>query len=268
MWILRSVYLSPHKGESALVDGRVSIVTPCYNGARHVAETIESVLSQTYSDWEMIVVDDGSSDDSARIIGEYAGRDPRIRLIRQDNAGTACARNVALCVAEGRYIALLDADDIWEPVFLERQLAFMRQKGALCVCCSYSHIDEHSRLIQHPTIAKAEITARDMAVMNRIGCLTGLYDASRHGKVFLHEELRSMRDDYAYWYDVVKLVGTAYGNPEILAKYRVQTSSTTGRKLALVKRQYLFYRNYLKQSPPAALVHVAYWGFSGIFKFA
>jgi len=251
-----------------LVDGRVSIITPVYNGARHIAETIESVLKQSYPDWEMIVVDDGSTDDTASIISAYAERDSRIQLIQQANAGTAKARNAAMKRAEGRYIALLDGDDVWEPAFLERQLAFMGQKHALCVCCSYMHIDEHSRQIQHPTMAKPEISVHDMTVMNRIGCLTGLYDASKHGKVYLHEELRSIRDDYAYWYDIVKLSGTAYGNPDVLARYRVQSKSTTGNKLALVKKQYHFYRSYLKQKPLTALCNTMRWGVSGISKFS
>ena len=216
----------------------------------------------------MIIVDDGSTDNSARIIGEYVEHDSRIHLIRQANAGTACARNAALRRAEGRYIALLDADDLWDADFLERQLAFMKQKRALCVCCSYRHIDEQSHQIQHPTIAKAEITVQDMAVMNRIGCLTGLYDSATHGKVFLHEELKSIRDDYAYWYDIVSLAGRAYGNPDILAGYRVQSASTTGNKLRLVAKQYSFYRSYLRQNVVKALKNTLRWGISGIGKFS
>ncbi len=268
LWMIMRYNTGPTEGGSAVIEGMVSIITPCYNGARFVGETIESVLTQTYSHWEMIVVDDGSADGSERIISEYVRRDPRIRLIRQKNAGAACARNAGLRQATGQYIALLDADDIWEPVFLERQLAFMREKNAACVCCSYLHIDENSREIQRPTLARPEITVRDMEVMNRIGCLTGLYDASKHGVVFLHEELKSIRDDYAYWYDIVKLTGKAYGNPEILARYRVQTGSTTGNKLALVSKQYHFYRNYLHLGVPKSMVNILRWGFSGILKFA
>ena len=251
-----------------MLEGRVSIITPCYNGERFLAETVESVLGQTYADWELWIVDDGSRDRTAEIAASYAERDSRIRLIRQANGGAASARNNAMRRAEGQYIALLDADDLWEPEFLERQLAFMRGKNALCVCCSYRHIDENSNEIQHPTLAMPEITLRDMDVMNRIGCLTGLYDASRHGKVYLHEELKSIRDDYAYWYDIVRLSGTAYGNPEILARYRVQTGSTTGNKLGLVAKQFSFYRRYLKQAMPKALVNTVRWGISGLGKFS
>ena len=251
-----------------MIDGLVSIITPCYNGGRLLADTVESVLSQTYAQWEMIIVDDGSTDDTPRIAADYAARDGRVQLIRQQNAGTARARNAAMKRARGRYIALLDADDLWEPDFLEAQLAFMRQTGAICVCSAYRHIDENGREIQHPTVPLSRITPKDMRVMNRIGCLTGLYDARKHGKVYLHEELRSIRDDYAYWYDIVCLEGEARGNPQILARYRVQTSSTTGNKLKLVSKQYHFYRNYLKQNVPVACLNIVRWGVAGIRKFS
>lgn len=251
-----------------MIDDLVSIITPCYNGEKYIAETIESVLAQSYTHWEMIIVDDGSTDGTARIAAGYAQREPRVRLMRQQNAGTASARNAALRQAEGRYIALLDADDLWEPEFLARQLDFMRRQKALCVCSAYRHIDETGREIQHPTVPLKAITPQDMRVMNRIGCLTGLYDSSRHGKVYLHESLRSIRDDYAYWYDIVCLVGRAYGNPEVLARYRVLSASTTGNKLGLVSKQYNFYRQYLKLSLPRSLVNTLRWGVSGLRKFS
>lgn len=251
-----------------MIDGLVSIITPCYNAGRFVAETIESVLRQTYTHWEMLVVDDGSTDDSAQIVARFASQDDRIQLIRQGNAGTACARNAAMRQARGRYIALLDADDIWEDAFLERQLAFMKQKNAVCVCAAYRRIDEHGAEIQHPTVPMPLITPRDMRVMNRIGCLTGLYDAQKHGKVYLHEELKSIRDDYAYWFDVVSLEGRAYGNGEILARYRVLSGSTTGNKMNLVFKQYQFYRKYLKENALTAAINTLRWGVSGIRKFS
>ena len=103
--------------------------------------------------------------------------------------------------------------------------------------------------------------------MNYIGCLSGLYDITRHGKLFLKEELKSIRDDYAYWYDVVALEDKAYGNREILAKYRVLSNSTTGNKRKLIGKQYQFYRDYLKEAPFTAVVNVVRWGIVGIQKF-
>lgn len=246
----------------------VSVITPCYNGGVYLSETIKSVMTQTYPHWEMIIVDDGSTDGSEEIAQKYAANDSRIQSVRQSNGGSASARNRGIRMARGRYIALLDADDLWEPEFLERQLAFMKRENALCVFCSYRRIDENSREIGHPTMAKREVTVRDMKVTNQIGCLTGLYDTARHGKIYLHEELKSIRDDYAYWYDIVSLENRACGNPEVLASYRVFGNSLTGNKRKLIVPQYRFYRNYLGESVPEALLNVVCWGVAGIMKFS
>jgi len=135
------------------------------------------------------------------------------------------------------------------------------------VYCSYARIDERSQEILRPTIARKVVTAKDMRIRNYIGCLSGLYDRSRGGTIYLREELRSIRDDYAYWIDVVNVDGRAYGNPEILAKYRVLPGSTTGNKRKLVRKQYLFYRKYLKLNPVRSLCNVAVWAVAGLTKF-
>ena len=111
------------------------------------------------------------------------------------------------------------------------------------------------------------ITPKHMKVMNYIGCLTGLYDVSKHGKLYLDESLKSIRDDYAFWYDLVRLDGKAYGNPEILASYRVLSTSVTGNKQKLIKKQYRFYRSYLKENPITACINTMRWGLAGIRKF-
>lgn len=245
----------------------VSIITPCYNGAKYISQTIDAVIKQTYTDWEMIVIDDGSKDNSAEIVEEYMKKEPRIRLVKQQNAGSAAARNNGIRQANGRYIALLDADDIWYPEFLEKQTAFMEKNDAVCVYCSYTPIDEDSKPILRPVIAKPVITTRDMKVMNQIGCLSGLYDTTRHGKIYLKEELKSLRDDYAYWYDIVALEDKAYGNDEILAEYRVFAGSTTGKKYKLIGKQFKFYRSYLKENFFEAAINTMRWGLAGLKKF-
>jgi teichuronic acid biosynthesis glycosyltransferase TuaG len=245
----------------------VSIITPCYNGEKFISETIESVLRQTYPAWEMLIVDDGSRDRSADIIRSWADKDPRIQYIYQKNAGSAAARNHGIRKADGQYLALLDADDVWCPEFLEEQIQFMKEKHALCVCSAYEHIDGQSRKILRPTYARPVITVRDMKVRNYIGCLTGLYDCSRYGKIYLHEELNSLRDDYAYWYDIVAKTGAAYGNPKVLAQYRVLAGSTTGKKSRLIRVQYRFYRRYLREGPLEAAMNLLRWGFAGIRNF-
>ncbi len=251
-----------------MTEGLVSIITPCYNGSKYIAETIESVLNQSYKKWEMIVVDDGSKDCSAEIIRSYVDKDDRINLIQQPNGGSANARNHGIREAHGQYIALLDADDLWKPDFLKEQIAFLKEKQTLCVYSSYERIDENSNECLSPLICRTSVTYKDMLVRNYIGCLTGLYDCSKSGKIYLHEELKSIRDDYAYWLDVVKESGTAYGNQKVLARYRVLQNSTTGKKKKLIKAQYKFYRNYLKLNPFLSLINTIRWGVAGLINFS
>lgn len=248
-------------------NGLVSIITPCYNGGKYISQTIDSVLAQTYPDWEMIIVDDGSKDNSAEIVRGYMEKEPRIVFLQQANAGSAAARNNGIRNAGGQYIALLDADDLWEPEFLAEQIRFLREKDAVCVYSSYKCIDENSQEILNPVICKPEITVKDMMVTNYIGCLTGLYDTSRHGKIYLREELKSLRDDYAYWLDIVKLEDRACGNPKLLAKYRVLANSTTGNKKKLIKKQYRFYRDYLHLGVVKSTVNLIRWGLMGLKKY-
>ena len=250
-----------------MIDNFVSIITPCYNGGKYISETIESVIRQRHKDWEMLIVDDGSKDESEKIIRRYVNMDPRIRYIYQENAGSAAARNHGIKEAKGRYIALLDADDLWDENFLSEQLKFMKKKKAICVCCSYRMIDEGSNILSKTTKSKAVITVDDMMVRNYIGCLTGLYDVQRYGKIYLREELKSIRDDYAYWLDIVKLEGKAYGNDKVLASYRVMSSTTTGNKYKLLGKQYAFYRNYLKLSRIRSIRNVLLWGWDGLCRF-
>ena len=247
--------------------GLVSIITPCYNGKKYIAETMNHVIAQSYDNWEMIIVDDGSKDNSAEIVRKYSENDSRIKLIQQPNGGSSSARNNGIRNANGQYIALLDADDLWDPDFLKKQLEFMKEKKAICVFGSYRLIDEQSNVIGHPVIARTQITDKDMMVRSYIGCLTGLYDTEKYGKVYLHEELKSVRDDYAFWLDIVKLEKVAYGNQEIIASYRVLANSTTGNKKKMIDKQWKFYREYLGLGVTKSLYNLLMWGFNGLKKF-
>ena len=245
----------------------VSIVMPCYNGEDFIKETIDSVLKQTYTNWELLVIDDGSKDDSPSIVNKYASDDSRIKLIKQQNAGSAVARNNGIRHSKGQFLALLDSDDIWLPDFLESQIRFIRQKGAVCVCSSYSRIDEQSNDILKPVMSKPIITSKDMQSIDYVGCLTGLYDQSKYGKVYLKEELNSLLDDYAFWISVIALEGVAYGNPKILAKYRVRKNSLTSKKTKLIAKHYKFYRKQLGQRKLQSAYSVAKWGVAGLLKY-
>lgn len=254
--------------EKKLTSGLVSIVMPCYNGEKFIKETIESVLAQTYDKWELLVIDDGSKDNSYELVKRYVEKDGRIHLIRQKNAGSAAARNNGIRHSKGQYLALLDSDDVWLPGFLDSQVKFMQEKGAVCVCSSYSRIDEQSKEILKPVKSKPTITLKDMQSIDYIGCLTGLYDQSKHGKIYLKEELNSLLDDYAFWIDVISLEGKAYGNPKILAKYRVRKNSLTGNKLKLIRKHYKFYKEQLNQSIFESTLSTIKWGFYGMIKYS
>jgi len=245
----------------------VSIITPMYNASRFVAQTIESVLIQTYPHWEMLIINDGSRDNCVEIVERYLENDNRIKLIHQPNTGSAAARNNGIRQASGRYIALLDADDLWDSKFLESQLRFMKEKKATVVCSAYRRIDEDSKEILQVQKVKLVVSLSDMRMTNHIGCLTGLYDTKQFGKIFLKEELKSIRDDYAFWLDIVTLAGVAYGNQEILASYRVLSNSTTGNKKKLIGSQFLFYYRYQKLGIIRSVIYTIYWGVLGIRKF-
>lgn len=253
-------------GEKIMEKDLVSIVMPCYNGKRFIGESIESVINQTYPKWELLIVDDGSTDDSINVIKHYQ-TDKRIKLIRQSNSGSAAARNNGIRRSKGQYLALLDSDDIWKPNFLEEQIRFMKEKSAICVYSSYAMINKNSKEILKPVKVKDKITSKDMESLNYIGCLTGLYDQSKHGKIFFKEELNSILDDYAFWLDIVALENVAYGNSKVLAKYRIHEGSTTNNKKKLIKKHYVFYRTYLGQGRLYSLINVVKWGIAGLAKF-
>lgn len=245
----------------------VSIVMPCYNCAQYITESVRSVQAQSYENWELLTIDDGSTDGTTELLRALSAEDPRIQFSSIQHKGSAVARNTAIRAAKGRYIALLDADDIWAPHFLEKQIELLNERNAVCACSAYGFIDENSTKILRYVHCPDQILLRDMMVMNRVGCLTGLYDCSKYGKVYLDESLGSLRDDYAYFIKIAQMEGVICGNPEILAWHRVRSGSTTRKKLSLVPIQYRFYRNYLKLSRSRSLYNVAIWGIQGLAKF-
>lgn len=250
-----------------MTEGLVSIITPMYNGGRFVGETIESVLRQTYPHWEMIVIDDGSKDNGPDIVQSYAEQHPQIQLIRQANAGSAAARNNGIRRAKGQYIALLDADDTWNPEFLSSQLALMKEKNAELVYSSHTRIDEAGQECLRPFMASEKETYRSMLKTCSISCLTGLYDTKTHGKVYLREDLKSLRDDYVYWLEIIKKVKVAYGNQAILANYRILSSSATAKKHRMILPQFLVVYKVEKQGLLPSLYYLANWAFYGFLKY-
>lgn len=245
----------------------ISIITPMYNAEKYVGQTIESVLSQTYSHWEMLIVNDGSKDNCAEIVKKYAEKDNRIKLINQPNGGSASARNNALKNAQGRYICFLDADDLLLPTFFEKQLQFLQDKNATLVFASYNRIDEVGNEKLKPFIVPEKVTYHTLLKTCPISCLTSIYDKEKVGEQYFKEELKSLRDDFVFWLEMLKKINIAYGNKEILASYRVFQSSTTGNKKKVIKPQFLVYYQVEKLGLLKSVYYLCHWAINGFFKY-
>lgn len=245
----------------------VSIITPVYNSERFLSQTIESVLGQTYTNWEMLIINDGSTDRSEEIANEYALKDARIKVFSQPNSGCAAARNNGIRRAEGRYIALLDADDLWENYFLESQLQLLKDKHCQLVFGAHKRINENNEEVLQPFHPPEHITYNELLKTCVISCLTGLYDTVPYGKFYLREEFRSLRDDYIYWLEILKHSGTAYSNSAILGSYRMSATSVSRNKLKVIRPQYLVYRRVVGLNVIASLYYLANWAIRGFLKY-
>ena len=247
----------------------VSIITPMYKGAAFVAETIESVLAQTYINWEMIIVDDCSPDNGAGIAEVKKYTDSRIKLIEsKENRGSSGARNIALKEAKGRYIAFLDSDDIWHPFFLEKQLKFMQKNDAPLVFSSYRRIDENTKEeLLRPFIVAEKVSYKSLLKTCPIFPSTAIYDTNKTPKIYFNEELGSMRDDYVYWLKMFKDIEYGFGNKEILVDYRMRKTSVTGNKKKVIKPQWNVLYKVEKLGFFPSAYYLLNWAVISFFKY-
>lgn len=219
----------------------VSIITPCYNSGTFLEFSIESVLSQSFSDWELLVIDDCSTDDSAAIIHKFMEQDSRIYYFKTDkpSGSPTLPRNIGIEKAKGRYIAFLDSDDIWLPDKLEKQLDLFKKYQDMAICFSdYEKITENgsrdNRIVKAPFV----VTYKDLLSGNVIGCLTAVYDTSKVGKVFLQNHAH---EDYILWLDILKRGYSARNTNTVEALYRVREHSVSSNKLKTMLWQWDIY---------------------------
>lgn len=240
-----------------------------YKGAAFVGETIESVLRQTYTNWEMIIVDDCSPDNGAGISEVKKYSDKRIRLIEgKVNRGSSGTRNIALKEAKGKYIAFLDSDDLWHDTFLEEQLNFMEKKKASIVFSSYRRIDEKTKAeVLKPFIVPERVNYKSLLKTCPIFPSTAIYDVIKCGKYYFNEEMGSLRDDYVYWLSMLKKVDYAYGNPNILVDYRLRKTSVTANKKRVIVPQWRVLREVEKLSLLTCCYYIICWAFISYFKY-
>lgn len=231
----------------------VSVVMPLYNAKNTVRDSIQSVLSQTYSDLELIVVDDCSTDGGIAIVEEIAEKDCRVTVIKLvKNEGAGVARNTAIEAAKGRYISFLDADDQWFQKKLEIQIEAFKNNKAALICSGYTIVDKDYKKIGSK-IPKEWITHSDLLKSNIIGCLTAIYDTQTVGKMFM-PTIRK-RQDYALWLNIIKKSGPAYSIQDTLSQYYVQPTSISSNKIEMLKWNYRMFRITQSMSPAKAALN-------------
>jgi len=236
------------------VKNRVSIITPVYNSEKFIGYTIDSIINQTYKNWELIVIDDCSSDQSVSIIEDYINSYTNIKLIKNTkNEGAAVSRNKGIMEAQGDYIAFLDADDLWKPEKLEKQLKHMKAQNSDVSFSSYELIDEHGNKLNKKVCALPILSYQKLLKSNYIGNLTGIYSLKTLGKI-TSPNLRK-RQDWLLWLSALKIsVKPAYGIEESLAYYRIRKNSMSSNKYNLLKYNYRVYKNGLGYSTLGASI--------------
>lgn len=248
------------------MDGLVSIIVPVYNAEKYIEETIACVAAQTYENWELLLVEDCGTDGTLNVIIQYIDKndDARIRLIRQpSNQGAARARNRGLQEAHGRYIAYLDADDLWVPEKLERELAFMKKKDAAFAFTGYEFADELGRGLGKIVHVPETLSYRQALSNTTIFTTTVMFDTEKIGREQLEMPVVKSEDS-ALWFRVLREGYTAYGLDENLVKYRRGGKSLSSNKLEAIRRIWNLYRRSEGLSLPCSAYHFCFWAFRAV----
>lgn len=238
----------------------VSIVVPVYNAANYIEKTIEMVCRQTYKDWELILVDDASRDESAQVIENYVkNQGKRIRLIRKKvNQGAAEARNTGIDASSGRYIAFLDADDVWDPEKLEKQVAYMERTGAAFCFHAYEFGDENANPTGKIVHVPEKLKYKQALSRTIIFTTTVMFDTEKIDMEIIHMP-NVPSEDTATWWRILKSGYEAYGLDENLAIYRRPARSLSSNKLEAIRRIWFLYRNIAGLSVAKSLFYFGGW---------
>lgn len=238
--------------------GLVSVITPTYNCADFIGETIESVQAQTYSQWEMVIVDDCSTDNTKDIVESYIKNDNRIKYYcLENNSGAAVARTKAMQLANGEYMAFLDSDDLWTIDKLEKQITYMKEKDIAFSCTAYEQIDEKGESLNRiiKTVPKTDYNR--LLLDCPVGNSTVMYSVQKMGK-FEVPNIRKRNDD-ALWLQMLKKERYIYGMEAVLMKYRIRQNSISSNKFKVIKYHWILYRDIEHLSVLRSIFHIAYW---------
>jgi teichuronic acid biosynthesis glycosyltransferase TuaG len=221
----------------------VSIITPSFNSDKFIIETIQSVQNQTHQNWEMIIVDDCSTDNTTSIIEQFVINDNRIHFLQlEKNSGAGIAREMALSKASGDYISFLDADDLWKPLKLEKQLQFLKDNKIHFTFSFYDCIDEEGNALNKRVEAPRNLSYRQLFFCNYVGNLTGIYKVNYFGKIAISSTRK--RQDWIVWLTILKKIKRAKPVPESLAFYRIRNNSLSASKVDLLKHNFAVYRTF------------------------
>lgn len=235
----------------------VSIIMPSYNSAKYISEAIESVIDQTYTNWELLITDDCSTDNSRDIIKQYAETDSRVKLFcLNENSGAGVARNNSIKEAKGRFIAFLDSDDRWMPNKLEVQIKFMLDNGYELTYSSYDVCNQSGDIVSKVTCLN-RLSYKTLTRDNGIGCLTAIYDTKNIGKIYM-PTIRK-RQDWGLWLSIIKKTKFAYGiKDKYLAIYR-DSNGLSSSKIKLLKANFNLYNKVEKYNKLTSFILLVFY---------
>ncbi len=235
----------------------VSIIMPTYNCAKFIGKTIESVLNQTYSNWELIIVDDCSKDNTEEVVKAF--NDSRIKYNKlENNSGAAIARTEAMKIASGTYMAFLDSDDLWKKDKLEKQLKFMKENNYNFTCTAYEQINEAGEKLNKIIKTKKRADYNRILLDCPVGNSTVMYNVEKLGK-FEVPNIRKRNDD-CLWLQILKKEKYIYGMTEVLMEYRIRSNSISSNKFSLIKYHWQLYREIEHLSVFRSVFHICWWG--------
>lgn len=245
----------------------VSVIMPAYNAERFIEEAIRSVMAQTVTDWELLVLDDGSTDSTADIVTQLVAEDARIRYLpNEHNMGVARTRNRGFDLCNGKYVALIDSDDVWLPDKLARQITCLEENKADIVCCSYAIVDLDGKPVKPDYIVPEWIDLDCLLQENVIGCSTVVFisqilETHRFHVDYFHE-------DYVLWLQLLRDGYHVVGCKEILAKWRFLENSRSFNKWKSAKNRWLIYRNYLGLPFLPSIRYFVSYALAGLRKYS
>lgn len=243
----------------------VSVIMPCYNMASYISDSIKSVVAQTYPYWELLIVDDASTDETVNIIKSYAQSDTRIRFaVKKQNSGIADTRNQCIQMAQGQFLAFLDADDIWHPEKLEKQLKFMMEKKVGFSYSTYDWIDEEGKTLNKFINTVGDLDYETYLRNTIIGCSTVMVDKKITGDVIVPKFRTS--EDTATWLDILRKGLLAYAIDEPLVSYRIRRKSASSNKIKASIDLWKVYRRHEKLPLIKAIQCFASYAFHAIKK--